>query len=318
MPQAPLISPSELLQLRKHPDLVLIDTCYVPATAEGAARTLLAGARVVRLNEDLSEVPADASRGGRHPLPDITTFGRTLTRLGVAPSTHVVVYDDKNGANAAARLWWMLRAVGHEAVQVVDGGLQAALAAGYPAETVRTGPANFSVEDQNTLTDQTQAVRTEIPGSSLAHSADGDENISAHESASYPVPAWWLWPLADIAAVAEAARDPQFSVIDVRESGRYRGEFEPLDLVAGHIPGAENIPFMENLGHEGKFKSPTELANLYASANANVIVHCGSGVTACHTILAMVHAGLPAPRLYVGSWSEWSRSGRPQATVPQP
>lgn len=126
-------------------------------------------------------------------------------------------------------------------------------------------------------------------------------------------------PTADIAEVDEATHDAQCLIIDVRETGRYNGEFEPIDLIAGHIPNAVNIPFSSNLDTEGSFLSPSELREKYEKALKNrkveqVIVHCGSGVTACHTLLAMAYAGMEIPKLYVGSWSEWSRSGRPLIT----
>jgi thiosulfate/3-mercaptopyruvate sulfurtransferase len=300
----PLISATDLLSVQHNADLVLIDASFVPVSAAHTPREILLDARHVRLNEDLSEVPEDASRGGRHPLPALATFGRTLTRLGIHPDSYVVVYDDKNGANAAARLWWMLHAVGHTRIQVLDGGFQAAIAAGFP--TAQINSATNAIPEANS-----QSVPHTTPSSEPSHPAED-------ATATYPVPAQWLLPLADIQDVADAAGDPSRLVIDVRESGRYRGEFEPLDLVAGHIPGAINHPFSENLSETGTFKSVDHLVQLYPSADNNCIIHCGSGVTACHTILAMTQAGLPMPRLYVGSWSEWSRSGRPQATGATP
>ena len=189
------------------------------------------------------------------------------------------MYDDKNGANAAARFWWMLRAVGHKQVQVLDGGYAAALTAGIPVDS-GTAPTI--------------------------------------KQPPYPHTTWQL-PMATINEVAQTAQNPDALVIDVREAARYRGETEPIDLVAGHIPGAVNIPFAGNLTPEGVYLSPSALQAKYKQAlghrkTEDVIVHCGSGVTACHTILAMEQAGLGIPKLYVGSWSEWSRSGRPIAT----
>jgi thiosulfate/3-mercaptopyruvate sulfurtransferase len=205
-------------------------------------------------------------------LPEVLAFAQLLGRLGIGPDSHVVVYDNKSAANAAARFWWMLAAVGHSGVQVLDGGLSAAVAAGLPVSAeVETPPV----------------------------------------TAFYPASAWVL-PTATADDVARATQSGRHPVIDVREAVRYRGETEPIDVIAGHIPGAINIPFSSNLAADGKFLAPEVLRQKYqdvidASDPAEAIVHCGSGVTACHTLLAM-------PRLYVGSWSEWSRSGRPVAT----
>jgi thiosulfate/3-mercaptopyruvate sulfurtransferase len=170
----------------------------------------------------------------------------------------------------------MLRSAGHARVQVLNGGIAPAIAAGVP---VSSGPE--------------QAV----------------------EKNPYPVSGWQLG-LAGILEVEQAISDPGRLVIDVRDACRYNGESEPIDLVAGHIPGAVNIPLTTNLEADGFFKSPAELNQNYTRAlNGRdpraVIVHCGSGVTACHTLLAMAYAGMEIPCLYVGSWSEWSRTGRP-------
>jgi thiosulfate/3-mercaptopyruvate sulfurtransferase len=190
-----------------------------------------------------------------------------------------VVYDDKNGSNAAARFWWMLKSVGHKKVQVLDGGFHAAIKAGFPTSS-----------------------KTEIPLKTEPYKIEN-----------------WLLPLADIHEIDKVAQDTNFLVVDVRDEQRYNGEKEPIDLIAGHIPGAINIPFTTNLDSDGFFLSPEELKNNYSKefgdrAAENIIVHCGSGVTACHTLLALAYAGLEIPKLYVGSWSEWSRNDRPIAT----
>jgi thiosulfate/3-mercaptopyruvate sulfurtransferase len=129
----------------------------------------------------------------------------------------------------------------------------------------------------------------------------------------------WKLRISDISEIDKVSKDKNYLIIDVRENERYRGEKEPIDLVAGHIPGAVNIPFASNLDPKGLFLSPSELKTKYEKAlegksAENVIVHCGSGVTACHTLLALAHAGMDIPKLYVGSWSEWSRNGREIAT----
>ncbi|HEX8350247.1 MAG TPA: sulfurtransferase [Hymenobacter sp.] len=275
----PIIRPEELLKLKDAPDLVLIDVRAGPNVQARYAAAHLDGALWVDLEEELAHKAANPADGGRHPLPSAQAFAGLLGHLGISPTSHVVVYDDKNGANAAARFWWMLSALGHSAVQVVDGGMDAAIAAGFPTSSTAPQPVP-------------------VP--------------------AYPQSAWQL-PLATVEEVEQAAQSPDQLVIDVRDAIRYRGEQEPIDLIAGHIPGAVNIPFANNLDANGFFLAPEVLREKYTEALHNyqsykVIVHCGSGVTACHTLLAMAHAGLPIPKLYVGSWSEWSNSGRPVAT----
>jgi thiosulfate/3-mercaptopyruvate sulfurtransferase len=176
----------------------------------------------------------------------------------------------------------MLRSAGHNKVQVLDGGLQGAIKAGFPTSS-----------------------KIEIP----------------LQKEPYKI-AQWLLPLADIHEIDTVALDPDFLVVDVRDAPRYRGETEPIDLIAGHIPGAVNIPFTTNLDSNGFFLSPEELKENYLKEFGdkkaeNIIVHCGSGVTACHMLLAIAYAGLDIPKLYVGSWSEWSRNNRPIATSKQ-
>lgn len=275
----PIIKPHELLALHTAPDLVLIDARTGPVAKEAYQKSHLDGAVYVDLEEDLSQKGPSPAEGGRHPLPPVETFAALLGTLGVQPTSRVVVYDDKAGANPAARLWWMLRAVGHTAVQVLDGGMQSAVEAGYPVN---------------------------------------DQPVTPAATAAYPVSCWQL-PIAPVEEVEQAAADKEAVVIDVRDAVRYRGEKEPIDKIAGHIPGAVNLPFIHNLNEEGQFRDPQELKQYYTDALGgkrpdNIIVHCGSGVTACHTLLAMDYAGLPIPKLYVGSWSEWSNSGRPVAT----
>jgi len=203
-----------------------------------------------------------------------------LGTLGITPSTRVIVYDDKRGAMAAARFWWMMKAIGHEEVYVVSGGLEAIQKAGL------------------NITDETETLLTEYP--------------------VYPVENW-VSPVANMEKVAEATANKDYAVIDVRENFRFRGESEPIDLVAGHIPGAINIPYVDNMDAEGNFLSAETLREKYTAILGNydpenIIVHCGSGVTACHTLLALEEAGFEGAQLYVGSWSEWSRNDKPVAT----
>lgn len=269
---SPIIQPEELTWLNLDDEIVIVD-----ASAGSKARyetQHLTGAIFADVNEDLANI-GDFAMGGRHPLPTTEQFSSVLQKLGITTTTHVIVYDDKNGGNAAARLWWMLRAIGHERVQVIDGGFQAAVKAGFPT----TG-------------------KVEIPKS----------------VAKYEVQDWML-PLSDINEVEKVAKTDNNLVIDVRDANRYAGLTEPIDLIAGHIPGATNIPYTENLDADGRFLSPEVLKEKYTSALAgvepeNIIIHCGSGITACHTLLAIDYAGLPIPKLYVGSWSEWSRNNK--------
>ncbi|WP_316796589.1 sulfurtransferase [Pedobacter agri] len=269
---SPIINPEDLTWLNLDNEIVIID-------ASAGARDRydeqhLAGAIYADVNNDLANI-GDFAMGGRHPLPTSEQFSAVLQKLGVTKSSHVIVYDDKNGGNAAARLWWMLRAIGHEKVQVIDGGFQAAVKAGFPTTSKAETPK--SVE-------------------------------------KYDVQNWNLL-LSNINEVEKVAETDNHIVIDVRDANRFAGLSEPIDLIAGHIPGAINVPFTENLDADGRFLSPEELDKKYSAVVGkinpeNIIVHCGSGITACHTLLAMDYAGLPIPKLYVGSWSEWSRNGK--------
>lgn len=261
----------------------LLDCRSGPGARERYLERHLAGALHVDLEGDLSARTAHPERGGRHPLPALEVFAATLGRLGIDPSTPVVLYDDKGGANAAARAWWMLRAAGHRDVRVLDGGLDAA------------------------------------ERECLAFEA-GEPRVEAKPP--YPVAREWSLPTADIDTVARVARDAAWRVIDVRAAERYRGEVETIDPVAGHIPGALNLPLTESLDREGCFESKEALAAHFRARLGlsseevpmeRVIVSCGSGVTACHTLLALEHAGLSGAALYVGSWSEWCRSARERA-----
>jgi len=272
---SPIITPNQLLEAVQTNAIVLVDATNSPTAYQNYQQSHLQGALFVDVNTQLADIKEDVSIGGRHPLPTLELFSKTLTDLGITLETWVVVYDDKNGANAAARFWWMLRSIGHDKVQVLSGGIQAAIQAGFPTSS--------DVE-----------VPTQVE--------------------SYPVQSW-QWSTIDLQGMDDMIQKDNFVVIDVRESQRFRGETEPIDLVAGHIPGATNIPFMTNLDENGFFLSPEELKAKYQKVFENIpeenrVVHCGSGVTACHTLLALAIADLPMPKLYVGSWSEWSRNCR--------
>lgn len=272
---SPLINPEEI---KSQKDLILIDVRTGADAKERYNAEHLAGAFFVDLNNDLADIKPDAANGGRHPLPTVERFSKLLQKLGVTPSSRVVAYDDKNGANAASRFWWMLKAAGHQKVQVLNGGYDLAVKLGFPTKS-------------------------------------GEETAPKIEE--YKIENWQL-PTADIEEVEKARQDEKFLVIDVREKDRFDGLREPFDLIAGHIPGAVNVPFAENLDEKGFYLSPEKLKEKYSAIldgkeTQNVIVHCGSGVTACHTLLAFDHAGMEIPQLYVGSWSEWSRNDRPMA-----
>ena len=275
---SPIINPEELLKLKEASNFVLIDARAGINASENYQNEHLKDARFVDLNKDLATVE-DPANGGRHPLPSLEKFSQVLSKIGITPSSHVIIYDDKNGSNAAARFWWMLRSINHEKVQVLNGGLQAAIKVGFPVSS---------------------ALETVEP------------------TEKYSISKWSL-AQADMEEVEKARNNKENIVIDVRDKNRFDGLTEPLDLIAGHIPGAINVPFSENLNEEGFYKSAEDLAKKYNEIIGdknpdNVIVHCGSGVTACHALLAMDYAGIPIPKLYVGSWSEWSRNDRELAT----
>jgi thiosulfate/3-mercaptopyruvate sulfurtransferase len=276
----PLIEPEALVNIHQSENFILIDARTGIDAHTKYLHTHLKAASFVSLETQLADIKMNVANGGRHPLPDPQKFAKLVGGLGIDTNSHVVVYDDKNGANAAARFWWMLRSIGHNKIQVLNGGYDAAIRAGFPT-------------------------------SSGEESVLKKDSYNAHE---------WLLPTITIEEVEKAAGDNSFKVIDVREKMRYDGEHEPIDLIAGHIPGAINIPFTNNLDEKGLFLSSSELRDKYIKAlqginPENVIVHCGSGVTACHTILAMYSAGLTIPVLYTGSWSEWSRNNMPMATA---
>ena len=276
----PLIEAEELVNTHQSKNIILIDARTGIDARTKYLQEHLKGAFFVDLDKQLADIKASAANGGRHPLPDPRKFAQLVGDLGIDTESHVVVYDDKNGANAAARFWWMLRSLGHNKVQVLNGGYDAAIRAGFPTNS-------------------------------------GEESVVKKDSYNANE---WLLPTATMDEVEKAAGDKSFKVIDVREKMRYDGEHEPIDLIAGHIPGAINIPFTNNLDENGLFLPPAELRDKYIKALQgirleNVFVHCGSGVTACHTILAMDSAGLTIPLLYTGSWSEWSRNNMPVATA---
>jgi thiosulfate/3-mercaptopyruvate sulfurtransferase len=257
-----------------------------PPGAESYLAGHLPGAAFVDLDGDLAGPPGG---GGRHPLPDSATFQAAMRRAGVSEGRPVVAYDDGDSI-AAARAWWTLRYFGHDQVRVLDGGFSAWVAAGLPVTA--GGPA-------------TAGGPVTADGPARPAPAGGDFTA---------VPGGM--PVLDADGAAELARSGV--LLDVRAAERYRGETEPIDPVAGHIPGALSAPVTGSMTADGRFRSPAELADRFAALGAiagrPAGAYCGSGVTAAHEVLALALAGVPAA-LYVGSWSGWlADPGRPVAT----
>ena len=259
----PLISTTELAD--RLDEVVLNDIRWALTDPEQGRQTYKAGhipgAVFVDLDADLSSEPGP----GRHPLPDPSEFAETLGRLGIGASDEVVVYDDMKNT-VAARMWWMMRSIGHTRIRVLDGGYQRWLEEGRYVDTgdvTRTG---------------TTYPKLEFTGVATHH---------------------------------DLADRPH---IDARASARYRGDYEPVDPKAGHIPGAINLPATNNLDVDGRFLSANDLLRRFESVGDDAVVSCGSGVTACHNALAMVLAGLEMPNVYVGSFSEWSNLDLPVST----
>ncbi|MEZ4840404.1 MAG: sulfurtransferase [Flavobacteriaceae bacterium] len=274
----PIISAQELLELSNN-QLLLFDASNNPNAKENYLKKHLKGTYFIDINTELADIKEDLSNGGRHPLPTLEQFSKVLSKFGVTPDTHIIIYDHANGANAAARFWWMLKSVDHKKVQVLDGGIQDAIKTGFPINS-------------------------------------GEEKLSKKTNYVYKN---WKLPIASINDVERLSQQKNGYIIDVREAQRYNGETEPFDPIAGHIPDAHTIPFSENLTDNGLFLSQETLQKKYAPIfekykPEEIVVHCGSGVTACHTLLAMNYAGFEIPSLYVGSWSEWCRNNKEMIT----
>jgi thiosulfate/3-mercaptopyruvate sulfurtransferase len=280
MPYTTLISITDLAAHLDDADWVVCDCRHDLADTEAGRRAYMQshipGARFVHLDEDLSATKT--GKNGRHPLPDPEKVARRFGDLGMDNTKQVVAYD-ASGGPYAARLWWMLRWLGHDAVAVLDGGWNAWLKA-------------------------SRSTTKEIP------------TIEAVRFVPHIRPA----SAVDAKTIAGRLGKPEPLLLDARIPSRYRGENETLDPVAGHIPGAVNRPWQLNLDTEGRFKTAAELKKELAETLAGrapdrVTHYCGSGVTACHNLLAMEVAGFQGSLLYPGSWSEWcSDPSRPVAT----
>lgn len=273
-----LVQPETLAGALNRPDLVVVDcrfTLLDPNAGEHAYLTShLPGAAYAHLERDLSDMSPNGD--GRHPWPPADMFTARLSRWGIEPHHQVVAYDDGDGA-IAARLWFLLRMLGHEKVAVLDGGWARWTALGLPVSSAPRAPS------------------------------------SSHYRAVFD-----LSRLFDANAL-QAHLDNGGMLVDARGAARFRGDEEPLDRIAGHVPGAINRPYASNLV-DGRFKAPMQLADEYRAllgehAPDQVVVMCGSGVTACHNLLAMERAGLKGAILYTGSWSGWiADPSRPVAT----
>ena len=275
-----LVDANTLSQHLSRDDLTLFDCRFDLANVSWGeaeyARAHLPGASYLHLDRDLSG-PMNAT-SGRHPLPGPERFAARLAALGVGPDSQVVAYDQGNSAYGA-RLWWLARWIGLRNVAVLDGGIAAWRAAGLPLET------------------EVRSPRPRALTVSLARNA-------------------WV----SSKSVDELRVRPGNLLVDARGAERFAGRNETLDPVAGHVPGARNRPFLDNLAADGRFLPAEMLRQRFGTllgsvAPSSLIAMCGSGVTACHNLLALEHAGLPGARLYAGSWSEWIRDpNRPVAT----
>jgi thiosulfate/3-mercaptopyruvate sulfurtransferase len=271
-PHRTLIDTATLAAALDDPDWVVLDCRSTLGDRDAGQQRFLAGhlpgAQHAHLEDHLSDPPTAST--GRHPLPDADRLARQFGAWGIDESVQVVAYDDAGGAYAA-RLWWLLRWLGHDAVAVLDGGWQAWVAEGRAVTTAARAP---QARHFDAWLDDTRWLET--------------HEVQALLGTSNAV------------------------LFDARGAPRFRGDEEPIDPVAGHIPGAINLPFTDNLGADGRFKPVAELRARFAVALGThaaeaAVCYCGSGVTACHNLLALEHAGLSGARLYAGSWSEWIR-----------
>lgn len=275
-----LIDVDSLRALIGKPGIAVLDCRFDLASPEAGRQAYrrghIPGARYLDLNRDLSAPVSPVT--GRHPLPDRQALTARLAAAGVSEGSQAIVYDESNGS-FAARAWWLMRSLGHRQVAVLDGGITAWQHAGGPVE-----------------------------------SGEPECPVATHAPRDSPTAPAYASVLSSRELIA-ALEDSRTLLIDARAPERFAGTVEPIDPVAGHIPGAVNHPFGTNLRPDGRFLAPEELERRWRDrlgdrSPADVIVMCGSGVTACHNLLALEHAGLPGARLYAGSWSEWIRDPR--------
>jgi thiosulfate/3-mercaptopyruvate sulfurtransferase len=281
MQQRQLISPEELSRKRTIENWHVVDCrFYLSDVTQGRreyATAHIPGAVFMDLNLDLASAPSAIT--GRHPLPDVATITTVIGKNGIDNRSNVVVYDSGNGA-MAARCWWIFRWLGHESVRLLDGGLAEWTRAGLPLSSTVCAPRRTRFKAQ--IRDRAVITTDEI--------------------------------------TTMLGTDRMHRVFDARDASRFSGTSEPIDSIAGHLPGATNLPFTVSLSNDGLWKDRNELEELWLQhlgndKQAEWVVMCGSGVTACHLALSAAEAGYSAPRLYVGSWSEWIRDpGRPVAT----
>lgn len=275
-----IVSAGQLAEHLDDPDWIVFDCRFTLTDTDSGFKAYqtghIPGARYAHLNNDLSSEMTD--RSGRHPLPNPELLAEKLGRWGVGAGKQVVVYDDSFGA-MACRMWWLLRWLGHDAVALLDGG--------YP-----------------------RWLRNKLPTTNELPLV-----VASHFDCRLDDTMW-----VDSKHVEEALRDKTCLLVDARSEDRFNGEREMLDKVAGHVPGAVNFPFEDNLDLGGTFLPLDELREIYSELldgadPASVVQMCGSGVTACHSLIAMEYAGFKGARLYPGSWSEWiTDPGRPVET----
>jgi thiosulfate/3-mercaptopyruvate sulfurtransferase len=272
-----LVDPVALSGSLDDPRLRIVDVRWYLGEPERGPAAYASGHIPGAVYADLEAHLSAADGPGRHPLPLRSHTAVTLGALGIGDEHRVAAYDDRGGA-IAARLWWMLRDLGHDRVRVLDGGFPAWIEAGLPISTepTRPEPARLTVR---------------------------------------------VGPTRRIDRAGLAGRLGDVTLLDARDPERFRGEEEPIDPVAGHIPTARNVPHAGNVDDRGRFLDSETLAARYTAAGVgdrDTVVYCGSGVTACHDVLAMRLAGLPESILYPGSWSDWCTAGMPVATGPEP
>jgi thiosulfate/3-mercaptopyruvate sulfurtransferase len=266
-----LIHPQELTSfLDGNPRAVLIDVRGMGKGLEFFVDGHIKNAIFFDLEEDLSDVNLGPEIGGRHPLPSLENFYKTLAKKGIEAHQDIVIYDNASGALGAARLWWMLKAIGHRCVRLLDGGLQKSVDLGL--EIVQGLPSYHPIRSY---------------GNTVAN---------------------WLLPVVSFEEVQLKTVESNITLIDVRGANRFAGIEEPIDPYAGHIPSATNRPFQHHFNSDGTFKSLEELKSLYENLEENpTIFYCGSGVSACHSIFVFSMIGKLIPALFVGSWSLWCR-----------